>query len=45
MVAGIAFGFISFVFLKLATRQWRQIPWPLYLFVTLFLLRYIVARL
>jgi xanthine/uracil/vitamin C permease (AzgA family) len=25
---GIAFGFISFVSLKLATRQWRQIPWP-----------------
>lgn len=38
---GIAFGFISFVFLKVATRQWHQIPWPLYLFAGLFLLRYI----
>jgi AGZA family xanthine/uracil permease-like MFS transporter len=42
---GIAFGFISFVFLKLVTRQWRQIPWPLYLFAALFLLRYTIAHL
>jgi adenine/guanine/hypoxanthine permease len=42
---GIAFGFISFVFLKLATRRWRQIPWPLYLFAALFLLRYSLAHL
>jgi AGZA family xanthine/uracil permease-like MFS transporter len=42
---GIAFGFISFVFLKVATRQWHQIPWPLYLFAALFLLRYTVANL
>ena len=42
---GIAFGFISFVFLKLATRQWHRIPWPLYLFAALFLLRYTVARI
>ena len=27
---GIAFGFISYVFLKLATRQWHRIPWPLF---------------
>ncbi len=39
---GIGFGFISFVFLKVSTRQWHQIPWPLYLFAGLFLLRYIV---
>ncbi len=38
---GIAFGFISFVFLKVTTRQWHQIPWPLYLFAGLFLVRYI----
>lgn len=38
---GIGFGFISFVFLKVSTRQWHQIPWPLYFFAGLFLLRYI----
>jgi len=43
--AGIAFGFISCVFLKVATRQWHRIPWPLYLFSAFFLLRYTVARL
>jgi AGZA family xanthine/uracil permease-like MFS transporter len=42
---GIAFGFISFVFLKVATRQWQGIPWPLYLFAALFLLRYTIAHL
>jgi len=42
---GIAFDFISFLSLKLATRQWPRIPWPLYLFATLFLLRYTVAHL
>ena len=42
---GIAFGFISFVFLKLATRQFHRIPWPLYLFAALFLLRYTIAHL
>jgi AGZA family xanthine/uracil permease-like MFS transporter len=41
---GIAFGFISFVFLKLVTRQWHHIPWPLYLFAALFLLRYTVTH-
>ena len=42
---GIAFGFISYVFLKAVTRQFHQIPWPLYLFAALFLLRYTVAHL
>lgn len=42
---GIAFGFIAFVFLKIVSRQWHRIPWPLYLFTALFLLRYMVARL
>jgi AGZA family xanthine/uracil permease-like MFS transporter len=41
---GIAFGFISYVFLKAVTRQWHQIPWPLYLFAALFLLRYTVTH-
>ncbi len=42
---GIAFGFIAFVFLKTVTRQWQEIPWPLYLFAGLFLVRYMFARL
>ena len=42
---GIAFGFISYVFLKVATRQFHQIPWPLYLFAALFLVRYTIAHL
>jgi len=42
---GIAFGFISYVFLKVATRQFHHIPWPLYLFAALFLLRYTIAHL
>lgn len=42
---GIAFGFIAFVFLKVVLRQWHRIPWPLYLFAALFLLRYMVVRL
>ena len=42
---GIAFGFIAFVLLKVATRQWQEIPWPLYLFAGLFLLRYAFLRL
>lgn len=29
----------------LVTRQWHHIPWPLYLFAVLFLLRYAVAHL
>ncbi len=39
---GIAFGFISFVFLKAVARQWHQISWPVYLFAGLFLLRYML---
>lgn len=42
---GIAFGFIAFVLLKIVSRQWHRIPWPLYLFAALFLLRYMVGRL
>jgi len=41
---GIAFGFISYVFLKAVTRQLRRIPWPLYLFAALFLLRHTAHR-
>ncbi|MFQ5846108.1 MAG: NCS2 family permease [Candidatus Methylomirabilales bacterium] len=42
---GIAFGFIAFVFLKIVSRQWHRIPWPLYLFAALFLVRYVAIRL
>lgn len=45
ITAGIAFGFIAFVFLKVATRQWQEVPWLLYFFAGLFLLRYAFLRL
>ncbi|MFQ5882967.1 MAG: NCS2 family permease [Candidatus Methylomirabilales bacterium] len=37
---GIAFGFIAFTFLKIVRGQWREVPWLLYLFAALFILRY-----
>ena len=38
---GIAFGFISYALLKLATRQGKQVHWLIYLFAVLFVARYI----
>jgi len=38
---GIAFGFISFALLKLATGRSRELDWLGYVFAGLFLLRYV----
>jgi AGZA family xanthine/uracil permease-like MFS transporter len=38
---GIAFGFISFALLKLATGRARELDWLGYVFAGLFLLRYV----
>lgn len=38
---GIAFGFISYSFLKLVTRRWREAHWLVHLFAVLFLVRYV----
>jgi len=38
---GIAFGFISYAFLKLVTRRPREVHWLVYAFAILFLLKYI----
>jgi AGZA family xanthine/uracil permease-like MFS transporter len=40
---GIAFGFISFSVLKLASGRGREVHWIIYLFSALFVLRYIVG--
>jgi AGZA family xanthine/uracil permease-like MFS transporter len=37
---GIAFGFISYAALKLVTRRGREAHWLVYVFATLFVLRY-----
>ncbi|MGH9314500.1 MAG: NCS2 family permease [Vicinamibacterales bacterium] len=37
---GIAFGFISYAILKLAAGRGREVDWLVYLFATLFLVRY-----
>ena len=37
---GIAFGFISYAVLKIATGRAREAHWLLYLFAVLFLMRY-----
>ena len=37
---GIAFGFIAYALLKLATRRWHEVHWLVYLFAALFVLRY-----
>jgi AGZA family xanthine/uracil permease-like MFS transporter len=39
---GIAFGFISYCFLKLVTGKMKEVHWILYLFALLFILRYIL---
>jgi AGZA family xanthine/uracil permease-like MFS transporter len=39
---GIAFGFISYALLKLATGKGRSVHWLVYLFSALFIVRYIV---
>ncbi len=39
---GIAFGFISYSLLKLATRRGKEVHWIIYLFSALFVLRYLV---
>jgi len=38
---GIAFGFISYSFLKLITRRGREVHWLVYVFSVLFLVRYV----
>lgn len=40
---GIAFGFISYGALKLATGRAREVHWLVYVFAVLFLVRYAVA--
>ncbi len=39
---GIAFGFISYSFLKLVTGKGKEVHWMIYLFSILFILRYLV---
>lgn len=39
---GIAFGFISFSLLKLATKKGREVHWLVYLFSVLFVIRYLL---
>jgi AGZA family xanthine/uracil permease-like MFS transporter len=41
---GIAFGFIAYAVLKLATGRHREADWLVYLFAALFLLRYAMLR-
>jgi AGZA family xanthine/uracil permease-like MFS transporter len=41
---GIAFGFISYSFLKLVSGRGRQVHWIIYLFSALFVLRYIIGQ-
>ncbi|MFQ6038210.1 MAG: NCS2 family permease, partial [Candidatus Aminicenantales bacterium] len=41
---GIAFGFISYAFLKLVTGKGREVHWVIYLFAILFVVRYIVGK-
>ena len=41
---GIAFGFISYSFLKILTGQARKVNWIVHLFAFLFLLRYLFLR-
>ncbi len=41
---GIAFGFIAYALLKLATRRGREAHWLVYLFAGLFLARYLVLH-
>ena len=40
---GIAFGFISYSILKLISDKRKDVPWIIYLFSTLFILRYIIV--
>jgi AGZA family xanthine/uracil permease-like MFS transporter len=42
---GIAFGFISYALLKLATGRTREAHWLIYLFAALFVIRYAVPGL
>ncbi|NOR54503.1 MAG: NCS2 family permease [Candidatus Aminicenantes bacterium] len=39
---GIAFGFISYSFLKLVSRRGKEVHWIVYLFSALFIIRYMV---
>jgi len=41
---GIAFGFVSAVLLKLATRRGDELHWLIYVFAVLFVLRYALLR-
>ena len=40
---GIAFGFISYSFLKLVSRRGKEVHWIVYLFSALFIIRYFVT--
>lgn len=40
---GIAFGFISYSFLKLVSRRGKEVHWLVYLFSALFIIRYFVT--
>lgn len=42
---GIAFGFISFVIVKLATRKFKDIHPVMYIIVALFILKYVISAL
>jgi AGZA family xanthine/uracil permease-like MFS transporter len=37
---GIAFAFMAYALLKIATGRWREVHWMIYLFAALFLFRY-----
>jgi AGZA family xanthine/uracil permease-like MFS transporter len=39
---GIAFGFISYSFLKLVSGRGKEVHWIVYLFSALFIIRYMV---
>ena len=41
---GIAFGFISYAFVKLVSGKGREVHWIIYLFALLFIMRYIYLR-
>ena len=41
---GIAFGFIAYAVLKLASGRWREAHWLVYLFAALFVVRYALTR-
>ena len=44
IMEGIAFGFISYSFLKLVTGRGRKVHWLLYLLSVLFILRFVFLQ-